>query len=244
MIRFALDYERIQIPSWVVDLEAFRRWTDDDAFPESGQISFLKGDVWVDMSKEQLFDHNDVKGEFTMVLRALVKTHQLGRYLTDGAYLSNEGADVSNQPDGMFVSTASIQQERVRVVEGRGRGHVELEGTPDMVLEVVSDSSEEKDTVVLRRAYAEAGIREYWLVDARQETPRFDLLRLTERGYAASRKRAGWVRSEVFGRWFRLTRQPGADGFPVFTLEEQVERPGEAQGKRQRGMQRGSFRQV
>jgi Uma2 family endonuclease len=33
-----------------------------------------------------------------------------------------------------------------------------------MVQEVVSDSSEEMDTVILRQAYAEAGIREYWLV--------------------------------------------------------------------------------
>jgi len=54
------------------------------------------------------------------------------------------------------------------------------------------------------------------MTQCRQENPRFDLLRLTERRYAASRKRAGWARSEVFGRWFRLTRQPGDDGFPVF----------------------------
>jgi len=226
MIRFALDTERVQIPGWVVDLESFRRWSDDDAFPETGQISFLKGDVWVDMSKEQLFDHNDVKAEITMVLRGLVKTHQLGRYFADGAYLSNADADVSNQPDGMFVATATLQQGRVRVVEGRARGHVELEGSPDMVLEVVSDGSVEKDTVVLRRAYAEAAIPEYWLVDARKEPPRFDVLRRTERGYAAGRKRAGWVRSEVFGRWFRLTQQPGDDGFPVFTLGVQTQRPG------------------
>jgi hypothetical protein len=157
MIRFSLYDDRVQIPTWVDDLEAFRRWSDDDAFPETGHICFLKGDVWVDMSKEQLFDHNDVKGEINMVLHALVKTHQLGRYLTYGAFLSNVAADVSNQPDGMFVSTASLQQGKVRVVEGRARGHVELEGTPDMVLEVVSDGSVEKDTVVLRQAYAEGG---------------------------------------------------------------------------------------
>jgi Uma2 family endonuclease len=225
MIRFTLDDERIQIPSWVVDLESFRRWADDGAFPEKGRIAFLKGDVWVDRSMEQLFDHNDVKGEITMTLRALVKTQKLGRYLTDGAYLSNEDADVSNQPEGTFLSTASLQQGRVRIVEGRGRGRVELEGTPDMVLEVVSDSSVDKDTVILRRAYAEAGIREYWLVDARQEPLRFDILRWTARGYLASRKRLGWSRSEVFDRWFRLTQEPGGDGFPEFTLETQVQRP-------------------
>ena len=64
MIQFMLYDERLQVPSWVTDLEAFRRWSDDDAFPETGQLSFLKGDVWVNMSKEQLFDHNQVKTEF------------------------------------------------------------------------------------------------------------------------------------------------------------------------------------
>jgi Uma2 family endonuclease len=226
MIRFLLYDEQIQIPTWVVDLESFRRWSDDDAFPETGQVSFLKGDVWVEMGKEQLFDHNQVKTEFTCVLAGLVRAIRAGRYFADGAFMSNVDADVSNQPDGMFVSTTSIQQGQVRVVEGRARGHVELEGAPDMVLEVVSDSSVEKDTVILRKAYAEAGIREYWLVDAREPPLSFGILRRTERGYVASRKRAGWLRSEVFDRWFRLTQQPGADGFPVFTLDVQTQRPG------------------
>jgi Uma2 family endonuclease len=226
MIRFTLYDEHVEVPSWVSDLEAFRRWTDDDAFPETGQISFLKGDVWVDMSKEQLFDHNQVKTEFTRVLAGMVRTIQAGRYFSDGAFVSNVDADVSNQPDGVFLSLKSLQQGLVRVVEGRGHGHVELEGAPDMVLEVVSDGSVEKDTVLLRQAYAEAGIREYWLVDARRDQLRFDILRLSERGYVTVRKRAGWVRSEVFGRWFRLTEQAGSDGFPQFTLEVQTQRPG------------------
>lgn len=225
MIRFTMYDEHVEVPGWVTDLESFRRWSDDDAYPETGQISFLKGDVWVDMSKEQLFFHNQVKTEFTRVLAGLGRTIRTGRYFADGAFVSNVDADISNQPDGVFLTTASVKQGLVRVVEGKGRGHVELEGAPDMVLEVVSDGSVNKDTVVLRQAYAEAGIREYWLVDARQEPLRFDLLRLTDRGYAATRKRGGWLRSEVFGRWFRLTEQPGGDGFPQFTLEVRTRRP-------------------
>src|SRR5881275_473017 len=118
MIRFLLDDERLQIPAWVVDLESFRRWCDDDAFPEKGRISFLKGDVWVDMSMEQLFDHNQVKSEINSILYGLVKANKVGRYYGDGALVSNVEADVSNQPDGTFVSTASLRQGRVRVVEG------------------------------------------------------------------------------------------------------------------------------
>jgi hypothetical protein len=44
------------------------------------------------------------------------------------------------------------------LIEGKEEGHVELEGSLDMVLEVVSASSVHKDTVVLRRAYWQAGM--------------------------------------------------------------------------------------
>lgn len=225
MRRFLLYDECVEVPDWVVDLESFRRWTDDDAFPERGQITFFKGDVWVDMSKEQLFDHNLVKTECTRVVANLEWVLENGLYFSDGAFLSNADADVSNQPDGVFVSTTTLDEKKVTIVEGKEHGHVELEGSPDMALEVVSDSSVEKDTVLLRQAYAIAGIREYWLIDAREEPAQFDILRLTARGYVAGRKRLGWVRSEVFNRWFRLSPRVGPGGYTRFRLEVQEERP-------------------
>ena len=77
MATIIFETGQVTIPEWVEDLESFRRWSDDDAVPEKGRIAFLKGDVWVDMSMEQLFDHNDVKGEINMMLRALVKSQKL-----------------------------------------------------------------------------------------------------------------------------------------------------------------------
>ena len=72
MVHVVLYDERVDVPGWVSDLESFRRWSDDDAFPEKGRISFLRDEVWLDMGKEQLITHNDVKAEINMVLRALV----------------------------------------------------------------------------------------------------------------------------------------------------------------------------
>ncbi len=207
------------VPNWVNDLESFRRWSDDDAFPENGRISFLRGEVCVDMGKEQLFTHNRLKTVITIVLGGMVDARRLGLYFGDGAFLSNVEADVSNQPDGMFVATESVRSGRVRIVEGRASGHVELEGSPDMVLEVVSDSSVTKDTVTLREDYAAAGVREYWLIDARSEPARFDILKLAGGAYAATRRRGGWLRSGVFACDFRLTPQDSELGFPAFALE-------------------------
>src|SRR5262249_21655200 len=122
------------------------------------------------------------------------------------------------QPDGAFVSLSSMRSGRVKLVEGASEGCVELEGVPDMVLEVVSTSSVLKDTEVLRELYWRAGIPEYWLVDARGEAPQFEILRRTTVSYVATRKQAGWLRSRVLGKSFRLTRHLDESGQPDFKL--------------------------
>ena len=61
-------------------------------------------------------------------------------------------------------------------------------------------------------------MREYWLIDARGERAQFDLLRHTAKGYVAARHQNGWVKSGVFGKSFRLSRQTNALGHPEFTL--------------------------
>src|SRR5262245_30855908 len=94
----------VHVPDWLVDLESFRPWSDHDDCPETGQISYLMGQVLIDMSKEQLFTHVEVKTEVNTVLRSLVREQESGWYWGDGPYVSNEAADVSNQPDGVFVS--------------------------------------------------------------------------------------------------------------------------------------------
>jgi len=138
--------------------------------------------------------------------------------IPDGVLLSNVLADIAVKPDGIFVSTESLAAGKVHLVPGAEEGYVELEGTPDMVLEVVSTGSVRKDTVILRQAYWEAGIREYWLVDARRTPATFDILRHTAKGYVAVRKQGGWVKSAVFGKSFRLRQRTNPLGHPEFTL--------------------------
>lgn len=216
-VTYVNESEQVSVPPWVTDLAAFRRWVDADDFPEDGRISYLNGVVWVDMSKEQVFTHGSAKTEITVVLGGLVKAGRLGLFLADGVMLSNVDADIAVVPGAMFVSTAGLQ-DRVRLIEGKEEGYVELEGSPDMVLEVVSRSSIRKDTEVLRQSYWEAGVREYWLVDARSGPLAFDILRHTARGYRAAPKKGGWLTSAVFGKSFRLTRQLSTLGHPEYTL--------------------------
>jgi Uma2 family endonuclease len=211
--------DEVRVPEWVQDLDAFRRWVEAEDFPEAGQVWYHRGEVWVDMSREQLFTHGAVKNDIAFTLTGLAKALKTGRVWTDGVLLTNDDADLGCMPDLLYVSHEAFRAERVRLIEGMDEGFVEIEGSPDMTLEIVSRSSVRKDRVLLRQAYWEAGVREYWIVDARKEPLSFDILRYTSKGYAATRKQDGWVKSAVFGKSFRLTQGTDALGHPEYTLE-------------------------
>ena len=52
-------------------------------------------------------------------------------------------------------------------------GQQAMEGPPDLCVEIISPSSVEKDTDLLFKRYAKAGIQEYWLIDALGASPQF-----------------------------------------------------------------------
>ena len=162
-----------------------------------------------------------MKTEIGRVLANLAKQELTGAYLGDGLLISHLGAEVSNNPDGVFVANSSFEAGTVRLVEGAKQGFIELEGSPDMVLEVVSDSSVRKDDELLREAYWKAGIREYWLVDARGEKLIFQILKHTSKGFSPIRPVGGWIKSTVFRMAFRLVATKNRLGHPDFELQVQ-----------------------
>jgi Uma2 family endonuclease len=206
----------VRIPGWVKDLESFRRWARSDDFPEHGWFSHLAGELWVDLSMERAA-HNDITGAIHEVIRAFVRQQRLGRYYHDRMRLTHVGAELSTEPDGMFLSHEALRTGRV-ILEKKDNT-LEVMGTPDMVLEVISPTSVEKDTEVLRERYWEAGVTEYWLVDSREKTRTFDILRYSRKGYTTARKQGGWVNSTVFGKAFRLTEEVDEHGLTDFDLE-------------------------
>lgn len=211
-----LDGTAIEVPERVrQSLAAFRVWAGDNDLPEKTRVDFYRGKVWVDMGREQLFTHGLLKTEIVAVLGSIIEREDLGFICSSGVLVTNEGADLSGNPDGTFVSFNSIKSERMML----GETVDELVGTPDMVLEVVSASSVTKDKVSLREAYFEAGISEYWLVDARGDRLDFQILKRGDLEYTDTRKVGGWLKSAVFGRSFKLSRDVDRSGNPSFKLD-------------------------
>ncbi|HEV3146783.1 MAG TPA: Uma2 family endonuclease [Gemmataceae bacterium] len=210
----------VQIPDAITSIQTFRRWATSDALPRHGRFSFLCGTFHMDLSMEELFTHNQVRLEYTTVLTGITRSDGSGYFFPDRALLTNVRASLSTEPDGTFVFYDTIRSRRVRLKKSKEHGYVELVGAPDMVLEIVSESSVRKDYEILRELYWKAKIAEYWLVDVRKGSLLFEILRCGPRGYVSIRRHTGgWLASSVFGRSFRLKQKTDPLGNPEYTLE-------------------------
>lgn len=209
------------IPENAFQLEGFRAWTQADDFPEFGRIEFINGKVFVDMSKEAISSHSLVKTEIGRAFAQICRDESLGMAMIDGSRVVNEIAKVSNVPDVVFVAFESIESGRVTFTPGKDDPNedVELVGSPEVVVEIVSNSSVGKDVTRLRTAYHAADILEYWLVDARGDEISFQILLHRRTGYTASPQRDGWIRSRAYNREFRLVREKNRVGMWTYRLE-------------------------
>jgi Uma2 family endonuclease len=209
-------------------LADFRRWALSPEFPEQGRIDYIGGVIEVDMSPEEVIAHGRLKSTIHATLFQLVGPTDLGLLLTDRTRVSSVGGSLSAEPDVVFVSNAALAEGRVRLIEKVGGDpdrYVELEGGPDLIVEVVSDSSVRKDTERMPEACFRAGVREYWLADARREPFLFRVHRRGESGFeAVVPDDEGFQSSAVFGRRFRLEWHRDRFGYWAFELRYEAEK--------------------
>lgn len=208
----------VHVPRQAHRLAGFRDWVLGEDFPEKLKATYLGGEVYLDMSKEDINAHALVKTEVGGVIRNLNEEVDFGHLFINGVLVTNRAARVSNNPDAVAVFWDSLASGRVRYVEYHGRA-LEILGSPDWTMEIVSDSSVFKDTQQLREAYHLARIKEYWLIDARGAELDFQLMVWRKSGYVAAPSRDGWVRSPLFKRSFRLTRRRDRSGAWKYRLE-------------------------
>ncbi len=211
----------LRIPRTAFSLNGFREWVLSDEFPEKLRVTFVDGEIYLDISKEELQTHALVKAEITRVLMNLNREFKLGQFYLDGVLVSNKRARVSNNPDAVFMKWETLEEGRVHLVEGKKKQDqlMEIEGSPDWILEIMSDSSVRKDTKKLRSAYWRADVLEYWLVDAREPHINFQILHWRKKGYVAATAKEGWQNSRIFQDDFRLVRESSRMGLWEYTLE-------------------------
>jgi Uma2 family endonuclease len=139
------------------------------ATPDDGKrYEVIDGDLYVTPSPA--WGHQLVVTNLLVVLANHIKRHGLGKIVPapTGVVLDEETAV---EPDIVFIS-----REREQIISARG-----VEGPPDLVVEVLSPSTQSTDRTVKMHRYAAAGIPHYWL--ASTSAPAIEVYRLGEDGY-------------------------------------------------------------
>ncbi len=136
--------------------------------PEDRRYELHDGDlILVPSPKEQ---HQDLVGSIYFLLRGFVMGERTGR-----AYIAPFDVVLSDydvvQPDVLFVSN-----DRLDIITADN-----IQGAPDLVVEVLSPSTAHRDRTYKRSLYARHGVTEFWLVDPVART--IEVLLLDANGY-------------------------------------------------------------
>ena len=137
--------------------------------PEDGKkYEVIDGDLYV--SPPPLFVHQFHLNRLNKHVINWVDDHDLGIVVTapTGVVLDDENG---LEPDLVFIA-----RERRHIITRRG-----VEGAPDLVVEVLSPSTEGRDRGLKLRRYAAAGVPHYWILNT--EGPYIEERVLGEDGY-------------------------------------------------------------
>ena len=85
---------------------------------------------------------------------------------------------------------AAVRLERAHLITEKA-----IEGAPDLVVEIVSESTRRYDLGEKRKVYGEAGVGEIWLVDFERE--QVTVFRRVGKRYRSETKTKGVLRSQV-----------------------------------------------
>lgn len=132
-------------------------YEDYVVLPNDGRrYEIIDGDLYVTPSPVK--KHQIVAGNLHALLWNYTRSHRSGRVFIAPFDVILSQHDVV-QPDVLFIT-----KEHEEIAKRRG-----VEGAPDLVIEVLSESTRKTDERIKMRRYETFGVSEYWVVDPEAE---------------------------------------------------------------------------
>jgi Uma2 family endonuclease len=165
--------------------EEFLEFCDEDTRAE-----YIDGEVIVHSPVTN--KHSRIATFLTTILQLYIDQHLLGIIWGEN-FQVRPRAGLRRVPDLVFVST----ENQVIIT------NTEVDGAPDLVVEIVSPDSIERDWRVKYLEYEKAGIKEYWVIDPIYE--KMNIYCLNEHGkYEAQKAENKILESKVLrGFWIK-----------------------------------------
>jgi Uma2 family endonuclease len=125
--------------------------------PDDKRYELIDGDLILAPAPRR--DHQRVQANLGSPIHHFVRRNGIGVF-----YFAPRDVVLSDtyivQPDLMFISNERLHIDTERAVRG----------APDLVVEILSPSTAERDRTFKRALYARHGVKEYWLVDPAART--------------------------------------------------------------------------
>ncbi|QDT36961.1 Uma2 family endonuclease [Stratiformator vulcanicus] len=215
-----LPDEVLRIPP-IHSHDDFRAWALSEDFPQRGRIDYFDGALEIDMSPEAFLSHGKLKVALTRGLSEAVEDPDRGEVFSDSTLVTVPDVGLSSEPDvgAILHQTVEMGVVRFRQKQGRAGDFIEVVGPPDLVVEVVSDSSVTKDFHRLAEAYFRAGVPEYWIADGRGDAIVFAIMVPGEGEYVeTSTDDGGRQWSPLLQAWIHLDVKRTRRQTPRFKL--------------------------
>ena len=144
------------IPYDKISYRKFLEWNG-----EEGWFEWIDGEV-IKMSNPSL-SHQQLSRFLTSILQAWAEEKKIGEVIPAPFQLKMDFRPSGRQPDIMFISSENLYRLEKQYVDG----------TADLVIEIVSPESLARDTRDKFDEYEAAGVKEYWIIDYRTRTANF-----------------------------------------------------------------------
>lgn len=145
--------------------EEFLAWSDEDTRAE-----WVDGEVIIPMPPKNV--HQTTLAFLHRLLAMFVDLFDLGKVSVAPFEVKLKPDGSSREPDIFFIAKENLD----RLTEEK------LVGPADLIIEIISTDSVQRDRRDKFKEYRAAGVREYWIIDPRPNKQRADFFRLDETG--------------------------------------------------------------
>lgn len=143
---------------WPPDGKIMLTYEDYVCLPDDGKTyEILGGELQVTPAPWP--KHQDVSRNLEYMLLQYVQQHASGKVYYAPIDIIVDPHNIV-QPDIIFISA-----DRLDII-----GEKNVQGMPDLIIEILSPSTRHKDRVLKLRVYASHGLKHYWIVDPDEQT--------------------------------------------------------------------------
>jgi len=134
-------------------------WTYNDYYnlSDDKRYEVIEGEL-IEMPAPNI-EHQDISGNLEFMIRDYVKRNKLGKVYDAPTDVKLDDMNVV-QPDLLFISN-----ENKGIIKDNY-----IEGSPDVVIEILSPSNRDHDMVTKFALYEKFCVKEYWIIDPDQKS--------------------------------------------------------------------------